>query len=133
MTVRPIMCRAAVLLVAGSVLAPVPFTAASAADGGSRGINWSYVNACSRKAPGAPRVECIDVELKRQDARLNAAYRVALKEQGPELRDVQRAWLAWVELQCEFGAYAVGIAVMESVNRCRLEETARQADWLENL
>ena len=62
---------------------------------------------CMSRAGGvtASMVACITAEYRRFDARLNAAYRIALR-QRPERRDAlvraERAWLTYRTANCDY-------------------------------
>jgi len=54
----------------------------------------------------ADALACLDAEYRRQDEKLNAAYREARQRLQPfrrdTLRDVQRAWMAYRDAKCRF-------------------------------
>lgn len=76
----------------------------------------TIIDACPGiKGSTSDMVECIELELTFWDARLNAAYknlRAVYAEQdqdepdgmqlADELRDTQRAWIAWRDAKCSF-------------------------------
>ncbi|MET3667949.1 lysozyme inhibitor LprI family protein [Caulobacter sp. 1776] len=83
-------------------------------------------------------IECIGIEFEAQDARLNRAYRTAMKRmelprQKAALQKAQRAWIAFRDADCaslydqDWGT----ISRVEAAN-CRLDRTARRADALED-
>lgn len=73
------------------------------------------------------------------DERLNAVYRQLMKEldakQREELRDLQRAWIAFSEKKCGF--YRVmqpeGSIIIPIAAYCTMEEMGRQAAFLETM
>ena len=96
--------------------------------------------ACMEKAAGvtASMVECIGVELQRQDRRLNAAYGQLLETLTPERRSqlqaVQRLWLPYRDANCRFQADPDGGTIARVAgSACHLEMTADRARALERL
>lgn len=96
------------------------------------------LSACLDKAGGVTSevLDCIGAETKRQDARLNRAYR-ALMAQLPAgrqkpLQEAQRAWLRFRDANCQFVADPDGgtMAVVEA-NDCFMSSTAARAAELE--
>lgn len=63
---------------------------------------------CINKSGGSDftMIECSSAEWKRQDIRLNAAYKKALGALAPEkrkeLQEVQRLWLKYSDAKCKF-------------------------------
>lgn len=63
---------------------------------------------CINKSGGSDpaMLECNSAEWKRQDVRLNAAYKKAMSTLAPdkrkELQEVQRLWLKYAEAKCRF-------------------------------
>jgi uncharacterized protein YecT (DUF1311 family) len=94
---------------------------------------------CMDKAEGVtqPAVECIDAEIKRQDARLNKAYKALVADLNPErkkqLLAAQRAWLKFRDTNCGFYFDPEGgtIARVLAVD-CIMTMTASRATELEN-
>ena len=94
---------------------------------------------CMDKADGVTQhmVECIDAETKRQDARLNKAYKALLADLNPErkkqLLEAQRAWLKFRDTNCAFYFDPEGgtIARVQAVD-CMMTMTASRAKELEN-
>ncbi len=85
-------------------------------------------------------MDCLAVEFKRQDVRLNVAYKQLLAKLSPkkadELRRVQRAWLAYVEGECSFLYDAddfSGSLDHLTAESCQVEERAKRANSLEGL
>ena len=85
----------------------------------------------------AGMIDCIGTEWEAQDARLNRAYKGALKRlelprQKAALQKAQRAWIAFRDADCaslydqDWGT----ISRVEAAS-CRLDRTARRADELE--
>jgi uncharacterized protein YecT (DUF1311 family) len=96
-------------------------------------------SACMDKADGVTQhmVECIDAEIKRQDARLNKAYKALVADLNPErkkqLLQAQRAWLKFRDTNCAFYYDPEGgtIARVQAVD-CLMTMTANRATELEN-
>lgn len=94
---------------------------------------------CMDKADGVTQhmVECIDAEIKRQDARLNKAYKAVVADLNPErkkqLLEAQRAWLKFRDTNCAFYYDPDGgtIARVQAVD-CLMTMTASRAKELEN-
>jgi uncharacterized protein YecT (DUF1311 family) len=94
---------------------------------------------CMDKADGVTQnmVECIDAEIKRQDARLNKAYKALVADLNPErkkqLLAAQRAWLKFRDTNCAFYFDPEGgtIARVKAVD-CLMTMTASRATELEN-
>lgn len=94
---------------------------------------------CMDKADGVTQnmVECIDAEIKRQDARLNKAYKALVADLNPErkkqLLEAQRAWLKFRDTNCAFYFDPEGgtIARVQAVD-CLMTMTASRAKELEN-
>jgi uncharacterized protein YecT (DUF1311 family) len=114
---------------------------ASSSWSAEQGLSADYSH-CEARAKGeAPALmDCLDAEFKRQDARLNGAYKALLAKVSPkkadELRKVQRAWLTYVEGECGFLYDAddfSGSSDRLTAQSCQVEERARRADSLEAL
>lgn len=94
---------------------------------------------CMDKADGVTQnmVECIDAEIKRQDARLNKAYKALVADLNPErkkqLLEAQRSWLKFRDTNCAFYFDPEGgtIARVQAVD-CMMTMTASRAKELEN-
>ena len=94
---------------------------------------------CMDKADGVTQnmVECIDAEIKRQDVRLNKAYKALVADLNPErkkqLLEAQRAWLKFRDTNCAFYYDPEGgtIARVQAVD-CLMTMTASRAKELEN-
>ena len=81
-------------------------------------------------------VDCITAETKRQDARLNQAYKAAMARQSParqkQLQAVQRLWLKFRDANCEFYSDPDGGSLARiSGNECMMNSTAHRARELE--
>ncbi len=94
---------------------------------------------CMDKSGGVTQhmVECIDAEIKRQDARLNKAYKAVVADLNPErkkqLLGAQRAWLKFRDTNCDFYDDPEGgtTARVQAVD-CVMTMTANRATELEN-
>lgn len=68
----------------------------------------SDYNKCIDRSGGSDSamLECNSEEWKRQDARLNSAYKKAISSLSPEkrkeLQEIQRLWLKYTEAKCNF-------------------------------
>ncbi len=83
--------------------------------------------------------ECYGTEYTRQDRRLNNAYRKLLarasKTKADELRKVQRAWLTYVDAECNFlydDEEFSGTADRLAASACNVTERAKRASDLES-
>jgi uncharacterized protein YecT (DUF1311 family) len=86
----------------------------------------------------AGMIDCVGTEWQAQDARLNRAYRDALKRlelprQKAALQKAQRAWIAFRDAECA-SLYDQDWGTISRVEAagCRLDRTARRADELED-
>jgi uncharacterized protein YecT (DUF1311 family) len=77
---------------------------------------------------------CVNEELRKQDARLNAAYASAMKALSPQaqakLRAEQRAWIKRRDASCEKGLSGGTLDMIERPS-CHLDMTAKRAAELE--
>ena len=95
-------------------------------------------SSCIDKAGGitANMLDCMWAETKRQDARLNQAYKDVMARLSPErkkqLQEAQRAWIKYRDANCRFYADPDGgsIATVNS-NDCFMSATASRAKELE--
>jgi uncharacterized protein YecT (DUF1311 family) len=93
---------------------------------------------CMEKSDGvtAAMVECITAEYKRQDTRLNQAYKAASKDlsapRKKQLQEVQRAWLKFRDANCAFYDDPDGGTLARVLsNECMMTLTAQRAQELE--
>lgn len=80
-------------------------------------------------------VECMGAELTRQDAKLNAEYKVLMKglstERKTQLRNAQRAWITYRDENCAFYYDPDGGTMARlDANMCMLRMTAERASEL---
>ena len=95
-------------------------------------------SACMDKSGGVTgdMLDCIGAETKRQDSRLNNAYKAAMPQLSPtrkkQLQDAQRAWIKYRDANCNFYADPDG-GTMATVNSndCFMSATASRAKELE--
>ncbi|MEG1042572.1 MAG: lysozyme inhibitor LprI family protein [Pseudomonas sp.] len=79
--------------------------------------------------------DCNGAEIKRQDTRLNAAYKSAMAgleaEQQGKLRDAQRQWIKYRDANCKL-YYSLTGGTIDQLNGagCVLEMTKARADEL---
>lgn len=83
-------------------------------------------------------LECIDAETKRQDGRLNKAYKEAMSqlsaERKKQLQQAQRAWITYRDANCGFYADPEGGSMARLVaSDCFMSATASRAKELESL
>lgn len=95
---------------------------------------------CMDKSNGVTinMIECIDAETKRQDARLNKAYKNVMDQLSPErkkqLQTAQRAWITYRDANCQFYADPEGGSLARvSANNCFMSETASRSQELESM
>jgi uncharacterized protein YecT (DUF1311 family) len=83
-------------------------------------------------------LDCINAEMKSQDAALNANYKVLTSQLTPsrrkQLLEAQRAWIRFRDSNCQFYADPDGgsLATIEA-NSCVLSMTASRAQELNQL
>lgn len=95
---------------------------------------------CMDKSGGvtSSMLDCGNAETKIQDAKLNKAYKNAMKALEPnkqtELKDVQRLWVKYRDAHCGFYNGLTG-GTVDSLNAssCFLNMTAERAQELENI
>jgi uncharacterized protein YecT (DUF1311 family) len=94
---------------------------------------------CMDKSEGitAVMVDCITEETKRQDARLNKAYKEVMAELSParqkQLQDAQRVWIKYRDANCNFYADPNGGSLARvNANDCFMSATAARAKELED-
>lgn len=82
-------------------------------------------------------VECLTQLHAKWDARLNAAYKVAMEQldeaRREELRDVQRAWIAYRDADCGFYRSGEGTIAAIEGNACMFGLTRDRALELETM
>ncbi|MDD2609274.1 MAG: lysozyme inhibitor LprI family protein [Giesbergeria sp.] len=97
-------------------------------------------SACMDKSGGVTieMMDCTDAELKRQDARLNKAYKTLMaSDQTPErkkqLQATQRVWIKFRDLNCDFYHDPDGgTSAAVNASDCTMRMTAERAKELEN-
>jgi len=103
------------------------------------GLSNQY-STCMDKSAGITTnmLDCIGTETKRQDSRLNKAYKEVMGQLSParkkQLLEAQRAWIKYRDANCNFYADPDGgtIATVNS-SECFLSTTAARAKELEGL
>jgi len=95
-------------------------------------------SACMDKSGGVTvtMLDCIGSETKRQDARLNKAYKEVMEQLPParkkQLQEAQRAWLKYRDANCNFYADPDGGTMATvSANDCFMSATAARAKEIE--
>ena len=83
-------------------------------------------------------LDCIDAETKRQDMRLNKAYRNVINELSSErkkqLQTAQRAWISYRDANCQFYADPEGGSLARvSASDCFMSMTASRSKELEGM
>ena len=125
-------CRTSIALLLLSVASSITVAKAD--------VTTPEFGGCIKKSGGvtSEMMDCMDVETKRQDEKLNHSYQKLLASLKParkaQLVDAQRAWLKYRELNCAFyddgsGGTAAGLAA----NDCIMTMTAKRAAELEYL
>lgn len=102
------------------------------------GLTRQY-SSCMDKAAGvtANMLDCMGAETKRQDARLNKAYKDVMAQlsaaRKKPLQEAQRAWIKYRDANCSFYADPDGgtLATVNS-NDCFMSATASRAKELES-
>lgn len=102
------------------------------------GITKNF-SVCMDKSGGvtAEILDCIGAETKRQDTRLNKAYKEVMSQlpsaRKKQLQDAQRAWIKYRDANCDFYADPDGgtMATVSS-NDCLMSATASRAKELES-
>ncbi len=94
---------------------------------------------CMDKSNGVTveMLECIDAEIKRQDRRLNKAYKDVMDQLSPErkkqLQHAQRAWINYRDANCKFYDDPDGGSLARvSAADCLMSETASRAKEIES-
>ncbi len=94
--------------------------------------------ACMGQRTGttADMTDCTTAEHKRQDMRLNQAFKAAMALQSParkkQLQTVQRLWLQFRDANCDFYADPDGGTLARlGANECMMTLTAQRAQELE--
>ncbi|MCS3472876.1 uncharacterized protein YecT (DUF1311 family) [Pseudomonas sp. JUb42] len=94
-------------------------------------------DACLAKAMGdAAMSDCTRAETRKQDARLNKAYKAAMAvlpaEQKKQLKDAQMLWVKFRDADCGMQSTFTG-GTMDMINgaSCELNMTQTRADALE--
>jgi uncharacterized protein YecT (DUF1311 family) len=83
-------------------------------------------------------MDCNGVEIDRQDARLNQAYRAAMRRSNPArkaaLRASERAWITASDTRCRKEADAEGGGTLSAIvySDCILEATINRRMWLQS-
>lgn len=135
------MIRKAVLLAAAIGFANIaPVSAQTTAQ-----VNARYTRDYDRclktgdaaKGVTSAMMDCIGLEVDRQDARLNQTYKTAMARLNPagktRLRTAQRGWIKQRDARCRREADAVGGGSMSGISysSCILDETIKRTIWLE--
>ncbi len=108
------------------------------ASAGAEPANTPALQTCLDSAAGSStmgQIQCIGVELKVQDKRLNQAYAQVMADLNPRqqarLRSAQRAWIAFRDADC-VALYDEDWGTLSRVNAnyCVMQRTAERADYL---
>ncbi|WP_180040422.1 MULTISPECIES: lysozyme inhibitor LprI family protein [unclassified Acinetobacter] len=98
-----------------------------------------HFTACMDKAGGvtASMVECTAAETKRQDIRLNEAYKNLMNTlsatRKKELQNTQRLWMKYRDANCNFYYDPNGGSIVRVTSAgCFMDMTAERANELEN-
>jgi len=103
-------------------------------------LSASY-DSCMEKSEGvtSKMLDCTGEEFRRQDARLNTAYRRAMSSFSSEnreaLKEAQRAWIKYRDTSCSLlqGVEGGGTLATVAEADCILGITAERARWIESL
>ena len=97
-------------------------------------------SSCMDRANGVTinMLDCIDAETKRQDMRLNKAYKNVVSELSSErkkqLQTAQRAWISYRDANCQFYADPEGGSLARvSASDCLMSMTASRSKELEGM
>ena len=96
-------------------------------------------SACMDKSGGvtSEMLDCISAETKRQDVRLNNAYKRAgarlSVQRKRQLLDAQRAWIKYRDANCTFYAFEGGTLAAVISNSCFMSATTDRAQELEHI
>lgn len=108
--------------------------------GGAHAELSPQLTACMDRAGGNTQgmVECMGAETRRQDARLNQAYKALMDataaERKKQLQEAQRAWVRFRDTNCAFYLDPQGGSMARvSASDCVLTMTVDRADELETL
>ncbi len=121
-----------------AVLGLCAILGASAAHAESKNLSATYTN-CMNNSNGVTTemVLCMTAEHEKQDKRLNAAYKAAMQtvegKRAQDLKEVQRAWLKYRDLQCGFLGSGDGTIARIEGNGCMVDMTAQRADELQDI
>ncbi|QKF73852.1 LprI family protein (DUF1311 domain) [Aliarcobacter faecis] len=96
----------------------------------------SFEKCLEGKWRDAEMAACTYEETKLEDKRLNQAYKKAMqtikKDKRDELKEVQRAWIKYRDLNCNFNSYITGGTMDQLfVAECFLSMTKERANELE--
>ena len=126
------------LLLIAALLCAGYVAVATAASPAAPEYSAAYASCMDTNSTTAGMVSCAADETKRQDERLNANYRAAMKtldkHKSTALRDVQRLWIKYRDANCAFAGSATG-GTIDQVNGsgCVLDMTQTRAQELEDL
>ena len=123
------------VLLAALAIAGVP----GAASASETGLSKQYA-VCMDQSGGTTlaMIECISAETRRQDVRLNKAYKALMAEvtspRKAQLQDAQRAWIKYRDANCAFYDDPDGGTLARvNANGCMMNATADRARELERL
>ena len=109
--------------------------AASASDSGQSKQYGTCMDKSGATTMGM--IECITEEARRQDARLNKAYKALMADLSParqaQLQQVQRTWIKYRDANCGFYNDPDGGSLARvSANDCMMTTTTSRASELES-
>ena len=103
-------------------------------------VRSKQYNACIDKPSNTTMsmIECTDAEFRRQDARLNKAYKTLMADltapRKAKLQETQRLWIKYRDANCDFYNDPDGGSMARiAANTCMLTETTDRASELEAL
>ena len=107
---------------------------------GAADVTTPEFDACIKKSSGvtSEMMDCVNVETKRQDEKLNQSYQKLLASlkaaRKAQLVEAQRAWLKYRELNCAFyDDGSGGTAARLAADDCIMTMAAKRAAELEYL
>ena len=97
-----------------------------------------YAECMNKSLSTQDMIECIGSEYKKQDIKLNNAYKDLQQnlssERKKQLLEAQRLWIKYRDANCNFYYDPDGGSLARlSANECMLSSTAQRAKELENL
>jgi uncharacterized protein YecT (DUF1311 family) len=139
MNATPLLAAVLILVAGAAPVAALAAAAAPAKDAAEQRYTKAY-DRCLDAPEGGSTMginQCVDAELKVQDAALNVAYRKAMKDlnarQKAKLQAAQRAWIAFRDAECaSYEDQDWGTLSSNNASMCVLRMTVMRTIDLEN-